>query len=149
MVAKATNEPHSSPIKLKKSTSKDIYETREMTDRERELVTKCVKLIQGRIHNKEPIVMSDVSPGEDTITDMSTSMISSVMSTSSQESVYQQKCDRFKQVTLAVCLNHRLWLFSLYYLLLNLQRVDFTPLEVACINNNRIGCLFESTPFTY
>lgn len=85
MVAKATNEPHASPIKLKKSASKDVYEPWEMTDRERELATKCVKLIQGRIPSKEPIVLSDVSPGEDTITDMSTSMISSVMSTSSQE----------------------------------------------------------------
>ncbi|XP_046753238.1 kinesin-like protein unc-104 isoform X15 [Diprion similis] len=85
MVAKATNEPHASPIKLKKSASKDVYEPWEMTDRERELATKCVKLIQGRIPSKEPIVLSDVSPGEDAITDMSTSMISSVMSTSSQE----------------------------------------------------------------
>ncbi|XP_025602688.2 kinesin-like protein unc-104 isoform X7 [Athalia rosae] len=85
MVAKATSEPHASPIKLKKSTSKDIYEPWEMTDRERELATKCVKLIQGRIPSKEPIVLSDVSPAEDTITDMSTSMISSIMSTSSQE----------------------------------------------------------------
>ncbi|XP_046427529.1 kinesin-like protein unc-104 isoform X16 [Neodiprion pinetum] len=85
MVAKATNEPHASPIKLKKSASKDVYEPWEMTDRERELATKCVKLIQGRIPSKEPIVLSDVSPGEDAITEMSTSMISSVMSTSSQE----------------------------------------------------------------
>ncbi|XP_046427428.1 kinesin-like protein unc-104 isoform X4 [Neodiprion virginianus] len=99
MVAKATNEPHASPIKLKKSASKDVYEPWEMTDRERELATKCVKLIQGRIPSKEPIVLSDVSPGEDAITEMSTSMISSVMSTSSQESVYQHKCDGFKQPT--------------------------------------------------
>lgn len=85
MVAKATNEPHASPVKLKKSTSKDVYEPWEMTDRERELATKYVKLIQGRIPNKEPIVLTDVSPGEDTITDLSTSMMSSVISSSSQE----------------------------------------------------------------
>ncbi|XP_051165599.1 kinesin-like protein unc-104 isoform X6 [Leptopilina boulardi] len=85
MVAKATNESHASPVKLKKSTSKDVYEPWEMTERERELATKYVKLIQGRIPNKEPIVLTDVSPGEDTITDLSTSMMSSVISSSSQE----------------------------------------------------------------
>lgn len=85
MVAKATNEPHASPVKLKKSTSKDVYEPWEMTEREREIATKYVKLIQGRIPSKEPIVLSDVSPGEDTITDLSTSMMSSVVSSSSQE----------------------------------------------------------------
>ncbi|XP_011301560.1 kinesin-like protein unc-104 isoform X3 [Fopius arisanus] len=84
MVAKATNEPHASPVKLKKSTSKDVYEPWEMTDHEKELATKYVKLIQGRIPSKEPIVLSDVSPGDDT-TDMSTSMMSSVVSSSSQE----------------------------------------------------------------
>lgn len=85
MVAKATNEPHASPVKLKRSTSKDVYEPWEMTERERELTTKYIKLIQGRIPSKEPILLSDVSPGEDTITDLSTSMMSSVISSSSQE----------------------------------------------------------------
>ncbi|XP_023288977.1 kinesin-like protein unc-104 isoform X14 [Orussus abietinus] len=85
MVAKATNEPHASPVKLKRSTSKDVYEPWEMTERERELATKYIKLIQGRIPSKEPIVLSDVSPGEDTIADMSASMMSSVVSSSSQE----------------------------------------------------------------
>ncbi|XP_020283803.1 kinesin-like protein unc-104 isoform X1 [Pseudomyrmex gracilis] len=85
MVAKATNEPHASPVKLKRSTSKDVYEPWEMTERERELATKYIKLIQGRIPSKEPILLSDVSPGEDTITDLSASMMSSVISSSSQE----------------------------------------------------------------
>ncbi|XP_044591201.1 kinesin-like protein unc-104 isoform X9 [Cotesia glomerata] len=85
MVAKATNEPHASPVKLKKSMSKDVYEPWEMTEREKEIATKYIKLIQGRIPSKEPIVLSDVSPGEDTATDMSASMMSSVMSSSSQE----------------------------------------------------------------
>ncbi|XP_025075700.1 LOW QUALITY PROTEIN: kinesin-like protein unc-104 [Pogonomyrmex barbatus] len=88
MVAKATNEPHASPVKLKRSTSKDVYEPWEMTERERELATKYIKLIQGRIPSKEPILLSDVSPGEDTIGDLSASMMSSVISSSSQESVY-------------------------------------------------------------
>ncbi|XP_070157100.1 kinesin-like protein unc-104 isoform X5 [Polyergus mexicanus] len=85
MVAKATNEPHASPVKLKRSTSKDVYEPWEMTERERELAIKYIKLIQGRIPSKEPILLADVSPGEDTITDLSASMMSSVISSSSQE----------------------------------------------------------------
>ena len=90
MVAKATNDSHASPVKLNKSnSSKDVYEPWEMTERERELATKYIKLIQGRIPSKEPgIVLTDVSPGEETMTDMSASMISSLVSSSSQESVY-------------------------------------------------------------
>ncbi|XP_011049903.1 PREDICTED: kinesin-like protein unc-104 isoform X13 [Acromyrmex echinatior] len=97
MVAKATNEPHASPVKLKRSTSKDVYEPWEMTERDRELTTKYIKLIQGRIPSKEPILLSDVSPGEDTITDLSASMMSSVISSSSQESVYAKASDFLKQ----------------------------------------------------
>lgn len=104
MVAKATNEPHASPVKLKRSTSKDVYEPWEMTERERELATKYIKLIQGRIPSKEPILLADVSPGEDTITDLSASMMSSVISSSSQESVYARASDFLKQVTLPACL---------------------------------------------
>ncbi|CAK9814577.1 Kinesin-like protein unc-104 [Anthophora plagiata] len=97
MMAKATNEPHASPVKLKRSTSKDVYEPWEMTDKERELATKYIKLIQGRIPSKEPILMSDVSPGEDTMADMSASMMSSVISSSSQESVYERASDYLEQ----------------------------------------------------
>ncbi|XP_011505550.1 PREDICTED: kinesin-like protein unc-104 isoform X1 [Ceratosolen solmsi marchali] len=93
MVAKATNESHASSVKLKKSISKDVYESWEMNNREKEIANKYVKLIQGRIPSKEPIVLSDVSPGEDTITDLTTSIISSVVSSSSQESVYLRLCD--------------------------------------------------------
>ncbi|XP_014215863.1 kinesin-like protein unc-104 isoform X3 [Copidosoma floridanum] len=85
MVAKATNESHASPVKVKKAPSKDTYEPWEMTEREKELTSKYVKLIQGRIPNKEPIVLSDVSPNDDTMGDMSASMMSSVVSSSSQE----------------------------------------------------------------
>ncbi|XP_024884620.1 kinesin-like protein unc-104 isoform X13 [Temnothorax curvispinosus] len=97
MVAKATNEPHASPVKLKRSTSKDVYEPWEMTEKERELATKYIKLIQGRIPSKEPIMLTDVSPGEDTITDLSASMMSSVISSSSQESVYARASDLLEQ----------------------------------------------------
>lgn len=103
MVAKATNEPHASPVKLKRSTSKDVYEPWEMTEKERELATRYIKLIQGRIPSKEPILLSDVSPGEDTITDLSASMMSSVISSSSQESVYARANDFLEQVTLLAC----------------------------------------------
>lgn len=103
MVAKATNEPHASPVKLKRSSSKDVYEPWEMTERERELATKYIKLIQGRIPSKEPILLSDVSPGEDTITDLSASMMSSVISSSSQESVYARANHFLEQVTLHAC----------------------------------------------
>ncbi|CAK9828306.1 Kinesin-like protein unc-104 [Anthophora retusa] len=97
MMAKATNEPHASPVKLKRSTSKDVYEPWEMTEKERELATKYIKLIQGRIPSKEPILLSDVSPGEDTMADMSASMMSSVISSSSQESVYERASDYLEQ----------------------------------------------------
>ena len=105
MVAKATNEPHASPVKLKKTTSKDLYEPWEMTERKKEIETKYVKLIQGRISNKEPIVtLTDVSPSEDTsTTDLTSSMLSSVVSSSSQESVYSRLKD-VMQVTFLVCL---------------------------------------------
>ncbi|XP_006566340.1 kinesin-like protein unc-104 isoform X9 [Apis mellifera] len=96
MMAKATNETHASPVKLKRSTSKDIYEPWEMSEREKELALKCIKLIQGRIPSKEPILLSDVSPGED-MADMSTSMMSSVISSSSQESVYERASDYLEQ----------------------------------------------------
>jgi kinesin family protein 1 len=51
MVAKATNEGRASPVVLK-SPSKDVYEPWEMTEKESELILKCVKLIQGRIPSK-------------------------------------------------------------------------------------------------
>lgn len=105
MMAKATNETHASPVKLKRSTSKEGYENCEMTERERELATKYIKLIQGRIPSKEPILLSDVSPGEDTMADMSASMMSSVISSSSQESVYARASDFLEQVTLPACLS--------------------------------------------
>lgn len=56
MVAKASTEGRGSPIKIRQTSlrkdSEDVYQPWEMTDRERELTTKCVKLIQGRIPSK-------------------------------------------------------------------------------------------------
>lgn len=57
MVAKASTESRGSPIKIRRGSSsvsvrkdsEDVYAPWEMTDRERELTSKCVKLIQGRI----------------------------------------------------------------------------------------------------
>lgn len=52
MVAKATGvDGRGSPVRLR-AVPKDCYEPWEMTDREREIATKCIKLIQGRIPTK-------------------------------------------------------------------------------------------------
>ncbi|XP_052128712.1 kinesin-like protein unc-104 isoform X4 [Frankliniella occidentalis] len=65
MVAKANAEGHASPVKLK-SPDESVYEPWEMTDKERELTTKCVKLIQGRIPSKDlPMPKIDLSPGDE------------------------------------------------------------------------------------
>ncbi|XP_049853671.1 kinesin-like protein unc-104 isoform X6 [Schistocerca gregaria] len=81
MVAKATNEGRASPVILQ-PPSKDVYEPWEMTEHERELATKCIRLIQGRIPTKDlPMAKhAELSPTEET-PDMS----SSVISTSSAE----------------------------------------------------------------
>ncbi|XP_054265654.1 kinesin-like protein unc-104 [Macrosteles quadrilineatus] len=84
MVAKASTESRGSPIKIRRGSSsvsvrkdsEDVYAPWEMTDRERELTSKCVKLIQGRIPCKEPVKHEDVSPGEEMM-DMNTSVITS------------------------------------------------------------------------
>ncbi|XP_077284467.1 kinesin family member unc-104 [Arctopsyche grandis] len=65
-----------------------VYEPWEMTDRERYLATKCVRLVQGRIGNSKevnPITTgSPGSPVDEGVTDMSTtSLISSIQSASS------------------------------------------------------------------
>lgn len=56
MVAKASTESRGSPIKIRRGSvrkdTEDVYQPWEMTERERELTTKFVKLIQGRIPNK-------------------------------------------------------------------------------------------------
>ncbi|XP_039275472.1 LOW QUALITY PROTEIN: kinesin-like protein unc-104 [Nilaparvata lugens] len=59
--------------------SNDVYEPWQMSDRERQLTTKCIKLIQGRIPTKDVPKLGDESPGEE-ITDMSSSMTSSMTS---------------------------------------------------------------------
>lgn len=51
MVAKANNEGRSSPAVLK-SPSNDAYESSVMTDHERQLLQKYIRLIQGNIPNK-------------------------------------------------------------------------------------------------
>ena len=62
----------------------DVYEPWDMTDRERELTTKCVKLIQGHINMKEPPA---ASPCEDDSGLLMTSFQSSMMTSSSPEYV--------------------------------------------------------------
>ncbi|GLH09165.1 Kinesin-like protein unc-104 [Gryllus bimaculatus] len=86
MVAKATNEGRASPVVLKPATpAKEVLEPVEYTESERELLLKCVRLIQGRIPSKDlPMVKreSDISPSEEAQID---SMVSSMMSNSSIE----------------------------------------------------------------
>lgn len=79
MVAKANAEGHASPVKLK-SPDESVYEPWEMSDRERELTMKCVKLIQGRTCKDLPMPKIDLSPGDEP-TDMS----SCISSTASQD----------------------------------------------------------------
>ncbi|XP_072393950.1 kinesin-like protein unc-104 isoform X2 [Diabrotica undecimpunctata] len=58
----------------------------EYSDRERELLLRCVKLIQGRHRdNLNNVKDNDVTSPSDEVTEMSTSMISSIMSNNSIE----------------------------------------------------------------
>lgn len=55
MVAKAAIDGRSGILTLRTAANPvdpKVYEPWEMTDREREVTLKCVKLIQGRIPNK-------------------------------------------------------------------------------------------------
>ncbi|XP_046405609.1 kinesin-like protein unc-104 isoform X2 [Ischnura elegans] len=124
MVAKATNEGRASPTALVAAAQnvgsvvnpvvapikdKDVYEPWEMTERERQLAVKCIKLILGRIPSKElPISKqtNDASPGEETsapmTNSMADSMTSSLHSTSSsmtQEITSPEKMMNFFQST--------------------------------------------------
>ncbi|XP_073978084.1 kinesin family member unc-104 isoform X4 [Rhodnius prolixus] len=86
MVAKATGvDGRGSPVRLR-AVPKDCYEPWEMTDREREIATKCIKLIQGRIPTKELPKLGDISPGED-LNEMAVSVCSSINSQSSASDV--------------------------------------------------------------
>ncbi|XP_050299127.1 kinesin-like protein unc-104 isoform X2 [Anthonomus grandis grandis] len=57
----------------------------EYTDRERQLLNRCVRLIQGKPRDPKDIKEKEVSSPTDEMTDMSASMISSVMTNSSIE----------------------------------------------------------------
>lgn len=118
MVAKASTESRNSPVENHSFESindlnSDIYdmsweapakptteeeqvkESRDgMTKKERDLVTKCIRLIQGRIPSKDVVKLGDVSPADD-IVDMSSSMSSSITSPSSaQELVSPERVAR-------------------------------------------------------
>ncbi|KAG8229752.1 hypothetical protein J437_LFUL007050, partial [Ladona fulva] len=99
MVAKATNEGRASPTALVAAAQnvgsginsspiaptkdKDVYEPWEMTERERQLAVKCIKLILGRIPSKEmpiPKQGNDSSPGEESSVTLSNSMADSMTS---------------------------------------------------------------------
>ncbi|CAB3378477.1 Hypothetical predicted protein [Cloeon dipterum] len=87
MVAKATNEGRMSPVPpvpVVRSPSKDVYEPWQMTERERELTQKCVRLIQGRSMKEMPEnKQGEASPMDET-SDMSCSMMSMASSVSQE-----------------------------------------------------------------
>ncbi|XP_059477095.1 kinesin-like protein unc-104 isoform X5 [Neocloeon triangulifer] len=87
MVAKATNEGRMSPgppVTMVRSPSKDVYEPWQMTDKERELTQKCVRLIQGRSMKELPETKQGEASPMDETSDMSCSMMSMASSVSQE-----------------------------------------------------------------
>lgn len=60
-------------------------ETCELTDKERDLLIRCVRLIQGKGKESSPVIREPTSPSDEGCTDMSSSMVSSIVSTGSIE----------------------------------------------------------------
>ncbi|KAF4530219.1 hypothetical protein B566_EDAN017956 [Ephemera danica] len=100
MVAKANTEGRASPVMNPISVirtpepKKDVYEPWDMTQHERDLSQKCVKLILGR-QNKElyESKQNETSPLEEG-SDLSCSMMSSMVSSVSQELPSPEKLPR-------------------------------------------------------
>lgn len=59
----------------------------ELSEREKELLNRCVRLIQGRGKEANPVIREPTSPSDEGCTDMSSSMVSSIVSTGSIEYV--------------------------------------------------------------
>lgn len=57
----------------------------DLSDWEKELLNRCVRLIQGKGKETSPVIREPTSPSDEGCTDMSGSMISSVVSTGSIE----------------------------------------------------------------
>lgn len=57
----------------------------EMSDKEKDLLNRCVRLIQGRGKENTPVIREPTSPSDEGCTDMSSSMISSIVSAGSIE----------------------------------------------------------------
>lgn len=60
MVAKAAIDGRSGILTLRTAANPvdpKVYEPWEMTERERELATKCIRLIQGRISTKVSLIL--------------------------------------------------------------------------------------------
>ncbi|XP_044740272.1 kinesin-like protein unc-104 isoform X10 [Chrysoperla carnea] len=93
MVAKAgridNNNTNTIDIQIKDA------ENKEYTDRERDLLLKCVRLIQGKKDHTSVNPSNDVSPGDEGCADMSSSMVSSIMSASSIELCSPEKARPF------------------------------------------------------
>lgn len=57
----------------------------EYSEHERQLLNRCIRLIQGKPRDSKEVKDNDVSSPTEEMTDMSTSMMSSVMTHSSME----------------------------------------------------------------
>ncbi|XP_044740263.1 kinesin-like protein unc-104 isoform X3 [Chrysoperla carnea] len=100
MVAKAgridNNNTNTIDIQIKDA------ENKEYTDRERDLLLKCVRLIQGKKDHTSVNPSNDVSPGDEGCADMSSSMVSSIMSASSIELCSPEKARPLLEQSMAM-----------------------------------------------
>lgn len=94
MVAKATgSDGRGSPVRVR-PVSRDSLEPWEMSDKERDIATKIVKLIQGRIPSKElPKLGGDVSPAYE-LSEMTSSMSSSITSSTANDLISPERLNR-------------------------------------------------------
>ncbi|XP_065219254.1 kinesin-like protein unc-104 isoform X1 [Planococcus citri] len=93
MVAKAAIDGRSGILTLRTAANPvdpKVYEPWEMTERERDLTTKCVKLIQGRIPAKEFRKPNDASPMDDA-QEMNTSLLTVSSHSSNQDLISPDK----------------------------------------------------------
>lgn len=78
MAAKTGNSQHM-------NSSSTLAENCEYSDREKDLMNRCIRLIQGRGKENPPVIREVTSPSDEGCTDMSSSMISSIVSAGSIE----------------------------------------------------------------
>lgn len=97
LVAKGAIDGHNTILTLRTApdpVDPQVYEPWEMTDKEREITTKIIKLIQGRIPSKEMRKCDDLSPMEET-SDLSLS----VSTTSSGQELFSPDREKLNMST--------------------------------------------------